>query len=86
MAGPFTETDASARPRAHRAAWAVLPMALVLAIFSGGCAAKKAKAQVPAANAPPAKPIPVEHAYSAAGESSRREGSREFGSGFAGNG
>ncbi len=59
MAGPITETAAMARPRADRAAWAVLPIAAVLAIFSGGCAAKKAQAQVPAANAPPAKPIPA---------------------------
>jgi type IV secretory pathway VirB10-like protein len=59
MAGPFTETDASARLRAHRAAWAVVPIAAVLAIFCGGCAEKKAHAQVPAANVPPAKPIPV---------------------------
>jgi hypothetical protein len=34
-------------------------MAVVLGIFSGGCATKKAHAQVPAANAPPAKPIPA---------------------------
>jgi hypothetical protein len=58
MAGPFTETAATARPRTRRAAWAVLPIALAVAIFSGGCAEKKARAQVPAANAPPAKPIP----------------------------
>jgi hypothetical protein len=59
MAGPITETDATACPRTDRAAWAVLPIAVVLAIFSGGCAAKKTHAQVPAANAPPAKPIPT---------------------------
>jgi hypothetical protein len=59
MAGPITETDATVCPRTDRAAWAVLPIAVVLAIFSGGCAAKKAQAQVPAANAPPAKPIPA---------------------------
>jgi hypothetical protein len=59
MAGPFTETGASARPRTHRAAWAMLPMTVVLAMFTGGCAAKKAKAQVPAVNVPPAKPIPA---------------------------
>jgi outer membrane biosynthesis protein TonB len=44
--------------RMYFAAWAVLPIAVVLGIFSGGCAEKQAHAKVPAANVAPAKPIP----------------------------
>ena len=47
MTSPFTEKHATARMRMYFAAWAVLPIAVVLGIFSGGCAEKQAHAKVP---------------------------------------